>query len=226
MARDILLAEATGAALHIAHVSAAGSVRLIRDARRRGVRVTAEVTPHHLVLTDEAVRQYEPNVKMNPPLRSPADRDALVEGLADGTLDAVATDHAPHAPEEKLVEFDRAPFGVVGLETALGIVLTHLVVPGRLTLMQALAKMTTGPAAILRLSCGRLVPGEPADLVLIDPDRKWTVNPDDFASKSKNTPFSGWQLRGGVAATVVGGRIVYVNDANKALARGFEARAI
>lgn len=209
VARDLLLAEATGARLHIAHVSSAGSVRLIREARRRGVRVTAEVTPHHLLLTEEAVRGFDTNAKMNPPLRAAADRSALLEGLADGTIDVIATDHAPHAPEDKLVEFDQAPFGVVGLETALALVLTHLVRPGVLPLAEALRRMSTLPADILGLPGGRLEPGAPADVVLIDPDRAWTVDPASFASKSRNTPFAGWPLVGKPVLTIVAGEIKY-----------------
>ncbi len=209
VARDLLLAEATGARLHIAHVSTAGGVAAIREAKRRGVRVTAEVTPHHLVLTDRDVGDYDTNRKMNPPLRSADDREALRQGLADGTIDVIATDHAPHAPEEKLVEFDRAPFGVIGLETALGIVLTHLVRPGMLTIGGALRALSARPAEILGLPGGRLEVGAPADLVVIDPDRRWTVRADDFASRSRNSPFEGWNLVGKAVLTIVGGEIRY-----------------
>ncbi len=207
VARDLLLAEATGARLHIAHVSTAGSVRLIREAKHRGVRVTAEVTPHHLVLTDESVQGFDANMKMNPPLRGPEDIAALRAGLLDGTIDAIATDHAPHAIEEKLVEFDRAPFGVVGLETALGVILTALVEPGVLPLARALQAMSTTPAAILGIPGGRLAVGEPADLILIDLQRSWTVRAETFVSKSRNTPFNGWPLRGKAVMTLVGGQI-------------------
>lgn len=207
VARDLTLAEATGARLHIAHVSTAGSVRLIREARRRGAPVTAEVTPHHLLLTDEAVRGYETNAKVNPPLRTEADRAALLEGLEDGTIDAIATDHAPHTPEDKLVEFDGAPFGVVGLETALGLVLTHLVRPGVLPLVDALRSMSTVPARIFGIPGGRLEVGAPADLVVIDLERGWTVDPAAFASKSRNTPFGGWPLVGKAVMTIVAGEI-------------------
>lgn len=207
VARDLLLAEATGARLHVAHASTAGSVRLIRDAKRRGVRVTAEVTPHHLVLTDEAVVGFDAGMKMNPPLRGSDDVAALREGLADGTIDAIATDHAPHAPEEKMVEFDAAPFGVVGLETALGVIWTALVGPGLLSPAQAIRAMSTAPAAILKVPGGGLTPGAPADLVVIDPARRWTVDARAFASKSRNTPFGGWELQGRAVATIVGGEI-------------------
>jgi dihydroorotase len=205
VARDLLVAELTGARLHVAHVSTASSVRLIREAKARGVRVTAEVTPHHLGLTDADVGDYDTNRKMNPPLRGDADVAAVHEALADGTIDAIATDHAPHAPEEKLVEFDRAPFGVVGLETALGVILTHLVRPGLLSLEDAIRAMSTAPARILGLAAGTLEAGAPADIVLIDPDRRWTVHSGEFASRSRNTPFEGWELEGRAVLTIVGG---------------------
>lgn len=207
VARDLRLAEATGARLHIAHVSTAVSVRMIRDAKLRGVQVTAEVTPHHLVLTDTDIGDYDTNRKMNPPLRGAEDVAALREALADGTIDAIVTDHAPHALEEKLVEFDRAPFGVVGLETALGVVITHLVRPGVLSIEQALRSMSTQPAHILGIPGGRLRVGDAADLVVIDPDRRWTVRSDEFASRSRNTPFEGWNLEGKAVLTIVGGAI-------------------
>lgn len=207
VARDLLLAEDTGARLHIAHVSSAGSVRLIREAKRRGVRVTAEVTPHHLTLTDEAVQGFDTNVKMNPPLRSAADVEAVREALIDGTIDAIATDHAPHAPEEKSVEFHAAPFGVLGLETALGVVWTALVQSGHLSPVEALRKMSAAPASILNIAGGRVQVGEAADLVLIDPQRRWTVDAATFVSKSRNTPFEGWPLTGKAVMTIVGGEI-------------------
>lgn len=207
VARDLLLAEVTGARLHVAHVSSAGSVRMIREAKRRGVTVTAEVTPHHLVLTDESVQGFDATFKMNPPLRSPADVEAVREGLLDGTIDAIATDHAPQAPEEKMVEFDAAPFGVIGLETALGVVWTALVQTGALPPADAIRKLSTAPASILRIPGGTLRPGSPADLVLIDPNRKWTVDAATFASKSRNTPFQGWTLTGKAVMTIVGGEI-------------------
>jgi dihydroorotase len=207
VARDLLLAEETAARLHIAHVSAAASVRLIREARARGVRVTAEVTPHHLALRDADVGTYDTNRKMNPPLRDETDRAALREGLVDGTIDVVATDHAPHAAEEKAVEFDRAPFGVVGLETALGVVLTHLVRPGALTVTEAIRRMSTAPATILGLAGGTLAPGAPGDVVVIDLERQWTVRASELASRSKNTPFEDWTLQGRAVLTVVGGEI-------------------
>ncbi|MCK4596919.1 dihydroorotase, partial [bacterium] len=215
VARDIGIAEFTGARLHIAHVSTAGTVELIRMAKSRGVRVTAEVTAHHLVLTDEAVRSFDSNTKMNPPLRDEVDRQALRDGLADGTIDCVASDHAPHSQEEKEVEFDAAPFGIVGLETSLGLVLTELVGGGVLTLPQVLAKMSLNPARILGIPGGMIRQGNVADLTIIDPDLRWTVDRRAFQSKSKNTPFDGWELTGCAVATIVGGQIVYRREENE-----------
>jgi dihydroorotase len=209
VARDLLLTELTGARLHVAHVSAAESVRLIREAKARGVRVTCEATPHHLALTEEAVRGFHTNAKMNPPLRSEADRQALVEGLQDGTIDVIATDHAPHTVQEKEREFDLAPCGVIGLETALAVTLTTLVAPGILSLPQVIAKLTSEPARILKLSRGQIVEGADADLTIFDPNRDWTVDPATFASKSRNTPFAGWRLRGGTVATLVAGKVAW-----------------
>jgi dihydroorotase len=207
VARDLLLAEETGARVHIAHVSTAASVRLIREARARGVRVTAEVTPHHLTLCDTDVGTFDTHRKMNPPLRGETDRSALREALVDGTIDVVATDHAPHAAEEKAVEFDLAPFGVVGLETALGVVLTSLVHPGELSLPEAIRRMSTTPAAIFGLPGGSLAPGAPADVVVIDLERRWTVRGSELVSRSKNTPFEDWTLQGRAVLSVVGGEI-------------------
>ncbi len=209
VARDILLAELTGARLHIAHVSATESVRLIREAKARGVRVSCEATPHHVALTEEAVRSFNTHAKMNPPLRSEADRQALFEGLRDGTIDVIATDHAPHTVQEKEQEFDQAPFGVIGLETALAVTLTTLVHPGVLTLSQAMGKLTSEPARILKLPKGRIAEGADADLTIFDPNRDWTVEPSAFASKSRNTPFDGWRLKGGAVATLVAGKVVW-----------------
>jgi len=200
VARDIQIAEFTGGRLHIAHISTANSVALVREAKKRGVRVTCEVMPHHFVLTDEAVRSYDSNFKMNPPLRTAADVEAMLVGLQDGTIDVIATDHAPHAIEEKQVEFDAAPFGIVGLETALGLVLKHLVEPGVLSLPQALAKMTHAPADILNVQRGRLKVGAEASITIFDPDAEWCVDKKNFVSKSKNTPFDGWELKGRVKA--------------------------
>jgi dihydroorotase len=216
VARDVALAAATGGAVHIAHVSSRGSLRAIRDGRTRGVRVTCEVTPHHFTLTDEwlaAPLSYDTNLKMNPPLREAADRDALVAGLADGTIDAIATDHAPHHYDEKAVEFDRAPFGVVGLETAVSLALDRLVHAGIIGLPRLVELFSLNPARILSVGGGSLVEGGPADLTILAPELGVTVEAARFRSKSRNTPFDRWRLRGGVAATIVGGETVYVNEA-------------
>ncbi|MBI2219622.1 MAG: dihydroorotase [Acidobacteria bacterium] len=209
--RDVTLADVAGAPVHIAHMSVRGSLRAVRAGKERGVRVTCEVTPHHLVLTDEALEGYDTNVKMNPPLRDLADRDALIEGLADGSIDAIATDHAPHHYDEKLVEFDRAPFGIVGLETAVALVFDRLVHAGRITVNRMIELMSVNPARILNVPGGTLAGGAPADITLLAPDMPTTISAAALRSKSKNTPFDGWTLRGGVAATIVGGRLVYVN---------------
>lgn len=208
VARDILLAEETGCPVHIAHVSTAGSVRLVREARARGIRVTAEVTPHHFTLTDEAVTGYNTSTKVNPPLRTGADVAAVRQGLADGTISVIATDHAPHTIEEKDVEYGLAPFGMVGLETAVGLVWTELVATGILTPLEAVAKLTINPATILGLPKGELAAGADADITIIDPAVTWTVDPDQFAGKGRNTPFAGRILRGLPYATIVGGRMV------------------
>jgi dihydroorotase len=208
VARDILLAELTGAHVHIAHLSTAGAVRLVRDGKARGVRVTAEVTPHHLVLTEEAVRSYDPNTKMAPPLRTKRDVEALVEALADGTIDCIATDHAPHALAEKEGEFDHAAFGVVGLETAVSVLMDRLVRPGLLPLGTLVARLSRDPARLLNLPGGSLAAGAPADLTLLDPERTVTVDPLTFRSKSRNTPFGGWTLTGGPWLTIVGGKVI------------------
>jgi dihydroorotase len=209
VARDIVLAELTGAHVHIAHLSTAGAVRLVRDAKARGVKVTAEVTPHHLLLTDEAVRGFDANTKMNPPLRGKRDVEALLEGLVDGTIDCIATDHAPHAVSEKEGEFDRAAFGIVGLETAVGLLMDRLVTPGTLPLATLVARLTRDPARLLNLPGGSLSTGTPADLTLLDPQAQWTIDPARFASRSRNTPFGGWTVTGRPWKTIVGGRIVW-----------------
>jgi len=208
VSRDITVAELTGARLHICHVSTAGSVRLIRAAKKRGVKVTAEATPHHFSLTDEAVGRYDTNAKMNPPLRSAKDREAVIEGLRDGTLDAIATDHAPHSEDEKKVEFDLAPFGIVGLETALPLSL-KLVEDGALSLNQMISKLTDAPSQIMNLGKGTLKIGKGADVVIFDPDEEVTIDRGKFHSKSKNCPFHGWKLKGKVYYTIVNGKIVY-----------------
>jgi dihydroorotase len=209
VARDILLAELTGAHVHIAHLSTAGAVRLVRDAKARGVRVTAEVTPHHLLLTEDAVRTFDANAKMNPPLRSKRDTEVLLEALVDGTIDCIATDHAPHAGSEKEGEFDRAAFGIVGLETAVGLMLDRLVRPGALPLATLISRLSRDPARLLGLPGGSLAPGAPADVTLLDPAAEWTVDPARFQSKSRNTPFGGWTVTGRPWKTIVGGRIVF-----------------
>ena len=205
VARDILLAELTGAHVHIAHISTAGAVRLVREGRARGIRVTAEVTPHHLVLSDEAVRDYDPNMKMAPPLRGKRDVEALLEALADGTIDCIATDHAPHALSDKEGEFEEAANGVVGLETAVPVLLDRLVRAGRLDLPTLVARFTAGPARLLNLPGGSLAAGAPADITILDLERSWTVEPNRFLSRSRNTPFGGWTGQGGPVLTLVGG---------------------
>ena len=209
VARDILLAELTGAHVHIAHLSTAGAVRLVRDAKARGVRVTAEVAPHHLLLTEEAVRGFDANTKMSPPLRSKRDTEVLLEALVDGTIDCIATDHAPHAGSEKEGEFDRAAFGIVGLETAVGLLLDRLVKPGALPLATLISRLSRDPARLLGLPGGHLAPGAPADLTILDPAAEWTVDPARFQSRSRNTPFGGWPVTGRPWKTLVGGGIVW-----------------
>jgi dihydroorotase len=209
LARDLELAEATGARLHVAHLSTAGAVELLRASRSRGVRVTAEATPHHFVLTEEAVLEHGANAKMNPPLRSLRDRDALVQGLADGTVDAIATDHAPHAPALKAKPLAEAPFGVIGLETALALSLTHLVHTGCITLGRLVELLSVNPARIINRSLGRLSAGTPADLTVFDPDLEWSYLANRGRSKSRNSPFDGSKLRGAVIATIVAGKIAY-----------------
>ena len=209
VARDIVLAELTGAHVHIAHLSTAGAVRLVREAKARGVRVTAEVTPHHLLLTEDAVRSFDANTKMNPPLRTKRDTEALIEGLVDGTIDCIATDHAPHALSEKEGEFDRAAFGIVGLETAVGLLMDRLVKPGTLPLTTLVARLSRDPARLLGLPGGSLAAGAPADLTLLDPEVRWTIDAAKFVSKSRNTPFNGWTVMGRPWKTIVGGRIVW-----------------
>lgn len=210
VARDIRLARETGCAIHIQHLSAAGSVQLIRAARREGLPVTAELTPHHLALTDADVDPARPDRhKMNPPVRSAADREALIEGLREGVISCFATDHAPHTQATKALGFAAAPFGVVGLETAVGITYSLLVAPGRMGLAQWVALWTTGPAAVLGLPPPTLAPGTPANLVLLDLESSWVVAPETFASKSRNTPFEGWTLTGQAVMTVSAGRTAF-----------------
>jgi dihydroorotase len=205
--RDVEMALLTGARLHIAHMSTAKSLEYVRSAKRAGLRVTCEVTPHHFTLTDEDVR-YDTRYKMNPPLASRADRDALVEGLADGSIDAIATDHAPHHPASKDVEFDRAPFGITGFETALALGLAELVHTNKLSLMRLVELFTTGPARVLSIE-RKIAAGQPADLTIFSIDREWTFHATESASKSRNTPFDGRAFRGAPVATVVAGRVVF-----------------
>jgi dihydroorotase len=210
--REILLAEETGAKVHIAHISTKESVELVRQAKKRGVKVTCEVTPHHFTLTDEVITSFDTNTKMNPPLRSVEDVEAIKEGLKDGTIDVIATDHAPHAEEEKDVEYNYAPFGIVGLETALGLVITELVESGILTLEDAIAKLTINPAKVIGVDKGKLEVGKDADITIIDIDNEWEVKTEELVSKSKNTPFVGFNLKGRAVMTIVGGKIVYSSD--------------
>jgi dihydroorotase len=207
--RDILLAEYTGGHAHIAHLSTGRSADFVRRGKEVGIRVTCEVTPHHLVLTDEAIGEYDANAKMNPPLRALLDREALLAALADGTVDAIATDHAPHHADEKCVEFPLAPFGIVGLETAVAICLDRLVHAGVLDLPRMVELFTGGPAGILRLDKGTLAVGADADVTVLDTERRTTVEPEHFESKSLNTPFNGWELKGAAVMTIVGGEIVH-----------------
>jgi dihydroorotase len=207
VSRDVEVALLTGARLHIAHMSSAKSLEYVRAAKRAGLRVTCEVTPHHFTLTDEDVR-YDTRYKMNPPLASRADRDALIEGLADGSVDAIGTDHAPHHAASKDVEFDRAPFGITGFETALALGLSELVHTKKLSLTRLVELFTTGPARVLGME-RKLAAGQPADLTIFSTDREWTFCASDSASKSKNTPFDGRTFRGAPAATIVAGRFAY-----------------
>ncbi|HEX3019540.1 MAG TPA: dihydroorotase [Chitinispirillaceae bacterium] len=209
VARDLLLAEYTGARVHIAHVSTAGSVRLVRDAKSRGVKVTAETCPHYFTLIDQDVGPYDTNKKMNPPLRTAADREAIIAGLIDGTIDVIASDHAPHVSEEKDVEFDAAAFGVVGLETSVGIVLTYLVDKGFISASDMVEKMSVEPNRIMGLSGGTLSCGAAADVTIIDPQANWIVKPEYFFSKSRNTAFNGFSLKGYAWMTILDGRVVF-----------------
>jgi dihydroorotase len=228
VARDIMLSRLTGARVHIAHISAAGAVAMVRAAKAEGLQITCEVTPHHLALTDEAVQRFDTNTKMSPPLRSEHDRAGLIEAAADGTIDAIATDHAPHHQDEKMLEYDRAPFGVIGLETALGVALGVLYhgstgsegspdssahatarLQTKLPLPRIIEMLTIGPARAFGLPGGTLAIGSPADITIFGPDLEWTVDPARFKSKSRNTPFAGWQLKGRAIETFIGGRRVF-----------------
>jgi dihydroorotase len=210
VARNALLAEATGTPIHCQHLSSAGSVRLLREARSRGVRISGEVCPHHIALTDEALAGYDTNFKMNPPLREQSDIEALLGGIADGTIEILATDHAPHAVYEKEVEFAAAPFGIVGLETAVGIFCEVLLHRQQVVdLPRLVAMLAANPAKLLKLDRGSLALGAPGDVTILDPGMAWTVDKDTFASKGRNTPFHGWNLRGRALRTIVGGRTVW-----------------
>jgi dihydroorotase len=214
--RDIALAELTGGRVHIAHMSARQTLDAVRYGKARGAKVTCEVAPHHFILTDEWLASpvaYDTNVKMNPPLRETADRDAMLQGIVDGSVDVIATDHAPHHYDEKHVEFDRAPFGITGLETAVSLCFDRLVHTGLITFSRLIELLSVNPARILQVPGGAITEGEAADLTLLAPDLPVTIDAKATRSKSKNTPFDGWTLRGGVAATIVGGRTVYSNGA-------------
>ena len=209
VARDIILAELTGGHVHLCHMSTRGSVELIRRAKEKGLKVTAEATPHHFTLTHEACEGYDTNAKMNPPLREAEDREAIRQGLKDGTIDVIATDHAPHHYDAKEREFDEAPNGIVGLETAFGLTMSELVLSGLLTLPELVYRMSTLPARLFRLPGGSLAVGAPADVVILDPAVQWVVEPGAFFSKSRNTPFAGRTLTGRADLTIVRGRVVW-----------------
>jgi dihydroorotase len=208
--RNILLAELCDHQIHCQHLSSAGSVRLLREARARGVKISGEVCPHHVALTDEAIQNFDTNFKMNPPLRAERDVAALLEGIAEGTIEILASDHAPHAKFEKEVEFDAAPFGIIGIETELGIFIDRLVHKNKAIELSRLVEMfTVNPARLLKIDAGTLSPGAAADITLIDPNLEWTVNVDAFMTASRNTPFDGWELKGRAVRTIVGGRTVW-----------------
>lgn len=212
IARDVLLAEATGCHYHVCHISTKESVRVVRDAKRAGIKVTAEVTPHHLLLCDEDIPGLDTNFKMNPPLRSKADRDALIEGLLDGTIDFIATDHAPHTAEEKAWVMEHAPFGIVGLETAFPLLYTHFVKTGKMTLKQLIDFLTIKPSEVFKLPYGIIEVGSIADLAVIDLEKEEPIDTSTFLSKGKNTPFNGWKCQGWNVLTIVGGEIVWQKE--------------
>jgi dihydroorotase len=205
--RDIALAELTGGLVHILHVSTAESVDLLRRGRRRGARVSGEACPHHFTLTDECLRGRDTNYKMAPPLRTRADVAAIIEGLKDGTLEVIATDHAPHSAAKKARPFEQAPNGIIGVETLLPLCVTALIVPGHLTWPQLIAKLTINPARVLGIDRGTLRPGAAGDVTVIDPGAEWTIDPARFRSKSRNCPFAGWKVRGRAVAVFLGGEI-------------------
>ena len=212
VARDIRLAEITGGRLHIQHISTERAVELVGEGKRRGVNVTAEACPHHFTLTDDRLRTFDSNYKMNPPLRTKADVDAVIGGLRDGTIDLLATDHAPHAREKKMRELDQAPFGIVGLETLIPITVLALIEPGHLTWTEVIRKLTVEPAKLLGIPKGTLRPGADADLTIIDPTTPWTIDPTKFHSKSRNTPYGGWEVRGRAHTVIVAGEVRYTLD--------------
>jgi dihydroorotase len=214
VARDILLAELTGGHVHLCHMSTRGSVELIRRAKEKGLRVSAEACPHHFTLTHEACEGYNTNAKMNPPLREPEDREAIRQAIRDGTIDVICTDHAPHHYDAKEREFDDAPNGIIGLETALGLAVSELVDPGLLSLRDLVNRMSVMPARIFNLDGGTLAPGSPGDVVVFDPAAEWMVRPEEFYSKSRNTPFAGRRLRGRAQATIVRGQLVFAREAD------------
>lgn len=213
IARDLLLNRTIGCRYHVQHISTAWSVEIIRRAKRDGLNVTAEVAPHHLLLTDECCRTYDTNYKMNPPLRSQADRDACIAGVKDGTIDILATDHAPHLAEEKELEFPHAPFGILSIECALSLYVKALVQPGHIDWLKLIDLMSTRPAKIVRLDRGTLSEGAVADITIIDPSRKWTIDPEQFRSKSRNCPFADWEVTGRATHTIVGGDVKFALDA-------------
>ncbi len=215
VARDLLLAELTGARYHVAHLSTERSVAMVAFAKTRGLSVTCEVTPHHFAITDEELANYDSNYKMKPPLRCQPDADALIEGIISGVVDAIATDHAPHAGSDKMQEFERCPFGITGLETAVGLSLAELVHKGRITVNRMVELFTIGPADILKLDRGTLASGAPADITIFDLDREWTYDVQQSFSKSRNSPFGGRKFRGGPLATIVGGEIVWKHSQSR-----------
>ena len=212
VARDLLLAELTGARYHVAHLSTSNAVVMVAFAKTRGLPVTCEVTPHHFAITDEELAGYDSNYKMKPPLRCRHDAEAVIEGIVNGTVDAIATDHAPHPGSEKMQEFERCPFGITGLETAIGLSLAELVHKGKINLTRFVELFTTGPANVLKLDRGTLAPGAPADVTVFDLNSEWTYDVQQSYSKSRNSPFHGRQFRGGPLATIVGGKIVWTKD--------------
>ena len=211
VARDIILAEIVDWKVHIQHISSKGSVRMVRDAQKRGIPISAEVTPHHIAIDDETLKQFDSNYKMNPPLRSEDHIKALIKGLKDNTISCIATDHAPHTETEKLVEFDYAPFGIIGLETAVPVCLTELYHKKHLSLSELISKFTKGPAEVLGINAGTLEEEQNADITVFDPDKKHIIDSSKFYSKARNPPFNGWEVQGQVAATIVDGKVIFSN---------------